>query len=362
MKLRVETSPSYDVLIEPGSLEQLGGAIGESRVAIVTDTNVAPLYLKRAADSLRAAGKTISSQVIVAGEASKSLANFQQLLQACILEGLDRGSAVLALGGGVVGDLAGFVAASLFRGVAFYQCPTSLLAMVDASIGGKTGVNLPEGKNLVGAFWQPKSVIMDIETLRSLPEREFRQGGVELFKHGLLADRQLATSIAHPDFTPDGPSEILQNCIGRSVTVKAEFVARDTREQGARAHLNLGHSLAHALEAVSHHRLAHGDAVSYGLLFVSLLSRERGFEDWTAAARDLLAWVAPDPLPTHSFETLLPYLQRDKKNRGGGLAFILLEAIGRPLLARDLSLVELKKAWENLWEVTHGTDPQRPQS
>lgn len=239
------------------------------------------------------------------------------------------------------------------RGLAFAALPTSLLAMVDAAVGGKTGINLPEGKNLVGAFWQPRAVLIDPTVLRTLPEREFRAGAVELFKHGLLADPWLLEAVTRPEFRRDGPAAFLTETVARSVAVKAAIVARDEREGGVRAHLNLGHTLAHALEAATQHRLSHGDAVAYGLLFAALLSAARGYADETERVARFVAWVAPAPLPELSLDDLLPFIARDKKHlsRARGEAqqrWVLLERVTSPVIAGDVTERELRAAWTAL--------------
>ena len=350
-RVDVAVQPPYPVFIADTWLEQLSSHIPEHQLAIISDSNVAAHYMDAVQRGLTAAGKQVTCIVIDPGEASKSLRCYGEVLGQLLRAGHDRHSAVLALGGGVVGDLAGFVAASLMRGVAFYQCPTSLLAMVDASVGGKTGINMPEGKNLVGAFWQPRAVCMDVAVLRTLPEREFRQGSVELFKHGLLADAEILQQMASADYRRNAAADFWTALIGRSVKVKANIVAQDEREAGARAFLNLGHTLAHALEAHSQQRLAHGDAVAYGLLFVSQLAALRGYADEKARVEAFVTWLQPDPLPTTDFAALLPYLKRDKKNRAGTQRWVLLEALGKPCIVEDIAEAELAQAWRYLCDV-----------
>lgn len=350
MTLLVQVTPPYPVLIAPGLLGDLASHIVQRRLALICDSHTGELFGDRVQAGLTRSGKEVTRLVVPAGEASKSLAQLAALLEGMIEAGLDRQSAVVALGGGVVSDLAGFAAACFMRGVAFYACPTSLLAMVDASVGGKTGINLPQGKNLVGAFWQPSAVFVDVAALRSLPEREFKQGAVEVFKHGLLADPWLLAHFFDQRFAPDGPSDFLLEVVSRSIKVKADIVAADPLEQGPRAHLNLGHTLGHALEAHSQHRLAHGDAVAYGLLFVAVLAKQRGWNDQTAQVRQLLVWLKPAPLEAADFDELLPYLYRDKKNLSGQLRFVLLPQPNQPTLVGDVSEAELRAAWRTLLE------------
>lgn len=348
--VRVGVSPPYDVHVGSGLLERLPDLIAGRPVAVISDENVAPLHADRLLAPLAAAGAEPLLLKVPAGERSKSLAAYSELVSALARRAFPRSGAVVALGGGVVGDLAGFVASTYMRGVDLYQAPTSLLAMVDASVGGKTGLDLPEGKNLVGAFWQPRAVVADVSTLATLPPREFRQGSVELFKHGLLADPELLAAFA-AGWSQDLPGPELARAVARSVAVKARIVERDERERGERAHLNLGHTLAHALESVSHHRLAHGDAVAYGLVYAALLARRRGYADRTPEVLELFNWVAPSPLPLPDFPELYAYMQRDKKVQGGRVRFVLLEDVGRPVLVDDLPASELERAWTELLKV-----------
>lgn len=347
--IRVGVKPAYTVTVGSGVLDGIGATVRERRVALVSDETVAALYEARVLDTLRAAGAEVTVYRVPAGEDSKSAARWLELQRAFARDGLDRASAVVALGGGVVGDLAGFAAAGYQRGIAWYLLPTSLLAMVDASVGGKTAIDIPEGKNLVGAFWQPGAVISDVDVLATLPEREFRRGAVELFKHGLLGEPGLLR-LFDEGFGASWSPAALADAVARSVRVKAEIVAADEREGGVRAHLNLGHTLAHALEAISGHTLPHGDAVAYGLHYAALLGRERGLVDVTAYTRRLLAWEQPEPLPLAGFEALNAYMARDKKSRSGRRRYVLLEALARPVVVEDVSAVEQAEAWLALTE------------
>jgi 3-dehydroquinate synthase len=340
----------YEVVVGSGLLASAAGVVEQRDVCIVTDTNVGPIHGPALAAALEDAGKRVTVLRVPAGEASKSLATWGELIADVARTGLGRDGAVVALGGGVVGDLAGFVAASYLRGVAFYQYPTSLLAMVDASVGGKTGLDLPEGKNLVGAFWQPRGVVADVATLASLPEREFRQGTVELVKHGYLRDPELLTVVG-PRWHPSADSDLLIEAVARSVAVKAAVVAADERETGERAHLNLGHTLAHALEAATGLALQHGDAVAYGLVYAALLGRGRGHDDLVPELLRLVEWLDPAPLPYVSFEDLAPYIARDKKAVGGAARFVLLRSLGDPYLAADVGTDEQRAAYAALKEL-----------
>ncbi len=364
LRLELPTT-SYDIVLEPHLRLKLAEYIPETTVALISDNHINQFYGDEVARALTQAGKTVHHHVIPAGETSKSLEVYGDLLRVLIRDGIDRGSAVLALGGGVVGDLAGFVAASLLRGVAFYQCPTSLLAMVDSSIGGKTGINVPEGKNLVGAFWQPNAVLVDVEVLRTLPEKTFREGAVELFKHGLLTDEALADAFRDPRFAPEGGSDYWLEQLPRAMQVKADIVSQDETERGVRAYLNLGHTLGHALEAHSHAHagagnvpLSHGEAVGYGLLFMAKLSAQRGYADETGRVLEFLAWLNPKPLhdslTVDNFAVLQAYLQKDKKVMSQKIRWVLLEHIGAPVLAGDVQDAELESAWRYLLNYARG--------
>ena len=350
--VEVAVRPPYPVRIGPGVLAEAAEHLPGRRVALVSDTHVAPLYADATEERLVAEGRTVLRLVVPAGERSKSVSVWDDLLRALARAGFGRDDAVLALGGGVVGDLAGFVAASYARGIAVVQAPTSLLAMADAAIGGKTGVNLPEGKNLVGAFWQPRAVLMDVSTLRTLPPEVFLHGAVEVFKHGLLADPELAAAVLDGRLAQDGDPAELTRWVAASARVKADVVGRDEREEGeARATLNLGHTVAHALEAVTAHALTHGEAVAWGLLYAAHLSRldadarGRGGGDWTELARRLVATVRPTPPPELAWAELEPYLGLDKKNRAGRRRWVVAHAPGEARLATDVPAASERAAW-----------------
>lgn len=347
--IRVDVEPPYTVTVGRGLLERFAADVEQRRVAVVSDTNVAALHLPALLQALDGAGVETHAYRVPAGEDSKSGERWLELQRAFARDGLDRKAAVVALGGGVVGDLTGFVAATYLRGLPWYQLPTSLLAMVDASVGGKTAIDLPEGKNLVGAFWQPRAVFADVDALATLPEAEIRQGTVEHVKHGLLADARLLDGFEGTFGAGRSPAGLAE-AVARSVAVKAAIVARDEREAGVRAHLNLGHTLAHGLEAISAHALTHGDAVAYGLHYAALLGAARGLADVTAHTRRLLAWVRPAPLPAVTFGALRPYLARDKKNVGGRQRFVLLREVGDPCIVDDVTPREQERAWASLME------------
>jgi 3-dehydroquinate synthase len=350
LTVEVRVGDGYEVVVGSGLLMRAHEFIDHQQIALIVDSAIVDSYGAPLRELLEGAGRRVHLYPVASGERSKGFETLEHLLRAMVRDGFDRGAAVVALGGGVVGDLAGFCAASFLRGVALYQIPTTLLAMVDASVGGKTGINLPEGKNLVGAFWQPSGVIADVETLRSLDPSVMRQGAVEAYKHGLLADPSLWREVGAGAFSVEATSERLARLVAAAVRVKADVVASDTFERGVRAHLNLGHTLAHALETASHHGLAHGEAVGYGLLYAAHLARARGWTDLSAEVGSFLRWIDPAPLPPVGFDELLALMGRDKKRIDRRLRFVLLRDLADPLVVDDLDEAELRSAWTALRE------------
>ncbi len=338
--LTVHLNPAYRIRIARGTLQQV--RIPEKQVVVIADSQIAPLYAPALIASLEQGGSSVYLLTIPAGEVAKTLAIHAQLLSQLAQLGLTRDSAVVALGGGATSDLAGYVAASYLRGIAFYVCPTTLLAMVDASVGGKTGVNLPEGKNLVGAFHQPKAVFMDTNTLESLPLRTFREGAAELFKHGLLANPQLCAAVLETGFNATHSN--LEQTLASGVQVKIDIVERDPTEQNERAYLNFGHTLAHALEAITHHAVPHGEAVGYGMHYAALLGKNMGYTDLSPQTKAFLEYQRPMPLPELNWVSVRDFMARDKKADNAGVRFVLLEAIGKPKLERVPEAV-LEQTW-----------------
>ena len=300
---------------------------------VISNTTVAPLYLERVAQGLE--GLSWSSVLLDDGEAHKSFSNVERALQALADLGATRDACVIALGGGVVGDLAGFSAACWMRGIDFIQMPTTLLAMVDSSVGGKTGVNLPAGKNLVGAFHQPRAVVADIDTLATLPDREYSAGLAEVVKGAAIGDASFFEWLEeHADSLMARNTATLIEAIARKVRYKAGVVARDETEQGERALLNLGHTFGHALETAGHYTaLLHGEGVAVGLLLAAHLSERLGMSD--AADRErlqrLLQRLAlPTAIPAGMDpQELLALMRLDKKNVNGQLRLILWRGIGQ---------------------------------
>ena len=350
--VRVELGPrSYDVLVGAGLLREAGRLLapllpGRSAV-VIADRSVAGLYLDTTLKALREAGFACAELVVAPGERSKDLATLEEVLERVLGLGIERTTALVALGGGVVGDLTGFAASVLLRGVPFVQIPTTLLAQVDSGIGGKTGVNSAHGKNLIGTFYQPRLVLADVATLETLPPRERRAGYAEVAKYGLIDD---------PDFfawlEKNGPAliqgdrDLLRAAVAHSCRAKARIVAGDERESGSRALLNLGHTFAHALEAEAGYdgSLRHGEAVAYGIVLAHRLSARLGHcgeEDAARVAAHFSTVGLPgeaSALPAIRWDppALIERMARDKKVRDGRMTFVLTRGIGRAFLSREV--------------------------
>lgn len=355
-RVTVPVDPPYDVVVGSGALDELGATLGDrSRVALVSQADVATHYGPAAVTALTRDGRTVERLEIPDGEEAKTLANVETLCRAFARRGLRRGDAVVALGGGVVGDTAGFAASVYHRGVALVQAPTSLLAMVDAAIGGKTAVNLPEGKNLVGAFHQPLAVVADIDTLASLPDEQYRSGLGEVAKYALLPEgADVAALLAtRADAVLARDADTLTDLVAQCAAIKAAVVGADPEERtGARATLNYGHTLAHAIETTGRY-IPHGDAVAIGLVFAVTLARTLDrVDDATVIATRHLLDVLGLPVtvpPDRTGEELLVVMGRDKKTRGN-LTFVLpgphgVELVDDPppaLLERALDAVGVR--------------------
>jgi 3-dehydroquinate synthase len=345
---------AYDIVIGRDVLPSLGPRIAAMRpgvrTAIVTDRTVAKHWLKPTEASLAQAGVPTSAIVVEEGEGSKSYAGLEKVSEALIAAKIERNDLVIALGGGVVGDLAGFAAAVLRRGVDFVQVPTSLLAQVDSSVGGKTGINSPQGKNLIGSFHQPVLVIADTAVLDTLSPRQFRAGYAEVAKYGLLGDEAFFTWLEknHADIFSGGAAR--EHAIATSCRAKSAIVARDERETGERALLNLGHTFGHALEGATgfSDRLFHGEGVSVGMVLAAEFSAELGKISQADAARirhhlssvglpirlQEIAGFAQEGLA--DADTLMALMAQDKKVKRGKLTFILLEAVGRAVIVPNV--------------------------
>jgi 3-dehydroquinate synthase len=331
---------SYPVRIELGVIGAgrawEAALAGVSRGVVIADSNVDPLYGEQVERAVSAVTDAPPLRIsFPAGETSKTRETWAMLTDRMLERGVGRDGAVIALGGGVTGDLAGFVAATYMRGVPLVQVPTSLLAMVDASVGGKAAVDVPAGKNLVGAFHQPAAVLADTDTLRTLPERELRAGLAEAVKHGAIADAEhLAWIEEHAHLLLAADGDRLGELVQRSVEIKRDVVIRDEREAGPRQLLNFGHTVAHALEAATGYGMLHGEAVAVGMVTEARIGES--LEITEAGTAERLAEVLSGlGLPTSSPdglapEALVPYARRDKKARQGGIACTLIARIGEP--------------------------------
>jgi shikimate kinase/3-dehydroquinate synthase len=329
---------SYPIAIGPGLLDDAALVVryvNGRQVAIVTNTTVAPLYLEKIAAPLRAAGRDVLEIILPDGEQYKNWESLMLVFDAMLAHKCDRQTTVVALGGGVIGDMAGFAAASYMRGVPFVQVPTTLLAQVDSSVGGKTGLNHPLGKNMIGAFYQPRAVLADTSTLATLPARELAAGLAEVIKHGAILDaaffdwleQNMAKLVARDPAA-------LAHAIARSCEIKADVVRRDEREGGLRAVLNFGHTFGHAIEAgLGYGNWLHGEAVGCGMVMAADLSQRLGQVDAATAAR-VKALVAAAGLPVAAPDLgaarWLELMKVDKKNEDGAIRFILLKPLGSP--------------------------------
>jgi 3-dehydroquinate synthase len=370
-RLRVDLGPrSYEILVGENLIATAGAhlkpVLRQPRCFIVTDSTVAELYLAALERALSNAGIEIEAFVVPAGEATK---DFDHLAQLCgrILEArLERQTTLVALGGGVIGDLAGFAAAILLRGIDFVQVPTTLLAQVDSSVGGKTGINTPQGKNLVGVFHQPRLVLADTGVLSTLPRRQLLAGYAEVVKYGLLGDAAFFQWLeGHGHLVVDGDPTAVRRAITHACAMKAAIVADDEREAGARALLNLGHTFGHALEAECGYgdELLHGEAVAIGMVMAFELSAQLGFcspEETDRVRRHLAAVDLPtgfERLGGRSWSPaiLLDHMRRDKKVKDGRLTFVLADAIGAARQTSDVAPADVERL---LAEMVAQTGPE----
>jgi 3-dehydroquinate synthase len=348
----------YEILIGAGLLGQAGRLIaqrlGAGKIGVVTDENVASYHLSELQAALRAEGRHKGSVVLKAGEGTKCFAELARLSEDLLEMGLERGDLVVAFGGGVIGDLAGFAASILRRGVRYVQIPTSLLAQVDSSVGGKTGINTPQGKNLIGTFHQPSLVIADTDILKTLPQRQLRAGYAEVVKYGLLGDREFFSWLENNwRGVLDGDPAPLTHAIETSVKAKAAIVVADEKEAGTRGLLNLGHTFGHALEAATGYsdKLLHGEGVSIGMVLAFQLSERIGLCAEGTASR-ISNHLAAAGLPTEitdipgeglNADRLIELMAQDKKVRDGRMTFVLSRGIGEAFLTQDVEV-----------EVVHG--------
>jgi 3-dehydroquinate synthase len=353
---------AYDIHVGRGLLARAGElaspVLGQRRVFIVTDSNVAPLYLAPLTANLEAAGIRADHVIVPAGEASKDFAHLEHVLDAMLAAKCERRTMIVALGGGVVGDLAGFAASVLLRGVDFIQIPTTLLSQVDSSVGGKTGINTKAGKNLVGAFHQPRLVLADTDVLSTLPRRELLAGYAEVAKYGLLGDAAfwswLESNGSAALAGDEKAHDLLRTAIVTSCEAKARIVAADEKESGERALLNLGHTFGHAFEAEIGYggELLHGEAVAIGMILAFALSARLGLAP-SADAERIRSHFAEVGLPTEPPKrgprgpvtpaALMAHMTQDKKMKDGKLTFVLARGIGKAFLTHDVPAAALEE-------------------
>jgi 3-dehydroquinate synthase len=340
---------AYNITIAPGSLDSLGAEMQSlnlgKNVMVVSNPAIFRHYGERAIASLKQAGFTVSSCILPAGERYKTLSTLQKIFDAALENRLERSSTLVALGGGVIGDMTGFAAASWLRGIPVVQVPTSLLAMIDAAIGGKTGVNHPKGKNLIGAFHQPRLVLIDPEVLQTLPPREFRAAMAEVIKYGVIWDAQLFEQLEAAkrlDRLSYLRKDLLQEILVRSCQVKAHIVSKDEKEAGLRAILNYGHTIGHAVESLMGYKgVNHGEAVAIGMVAAGHIAVELDFWEHSASDRQFTL-IQKSSLPTQipaglDIEEMLMALQSDKKVKSGQVRFVLPTQIGAATVTDQVS-------------------------
>ncbi|MBI5639021.1 MAG: 3-dehydroquinate synthase [Nitrospirae bacterium] len=354
-KIRVELGErSYNINIDGACLHELGSSLVRfefsRRLALVSNPTVYELYGAVVSRAIKDAGYELTEIIIPDGEEYKSLQWLQNIYEELLKARLDRKSALIALGGGVIGDITGFAASTYMRGIDFIQVPTTLLSQVDSSVGGKTGVNHPLGKNMIGTFWQPRLVWIDTETLKSLPEREFCSGLAEVIKYGVIWDSDFFDFLeAQREKVLGLDTDALQHIIRRSCEIKAEVVSKDEREAGLRAILNYGHTIGHAIETITgYKRYLHGEAVSIGMHLEARLSEVLGLIDAEKVKRIrklLESYGLPSEMPEGAdMEGLFSAMQLDKKAVSGDLKFVLPEKIGAVKIRGGVSAGEIKDA------------------
>ena len=319
------------------------------QVMIVSNETVAPLYLARYVAAIEALGKTVATCILPDGEKYKNIEHLNLIFDALLASGFNRDCTVLALGGGVIGDMAGFASACFQRGVYFIQVPTTLLSQVDSSVGGKTGINHPLGKNMIGAFQQPQVVLADMSQLKTLPARELSAGLAEVIKYALLGDADfLAWLEQHMDALVQGDEAALAEAVYRSCAHKARIVANDEKEQGERALLNLGHTFGHAIESyLGYGEWLHGEAVATGMVMAADLSQRMGWissEDLTRTKNIIQRANLPIVCPQIPLDDFLAYMAHDKKVLNGQLRLVLMQAVGQAIITKTFDVELMKQA------------------
>lgn len=348
---------SYPIHIGQDILDILPDILAQAdfkgAVGIVTDANVAPLYLDRVQRLVEQFGRVSATHIMPAGEANKRLDQVEAITGAFLEARLDRSGLVIALGGGVVGDIAGYAAASFMRGIPFMQIPTTIVAQVDSSVGGKTGVNHPKGKNIIGAFHQPSAVLIDMTLLKTLPERELRAGLAEVIKHGVIADEALFEHMErHAAAILAYDLDALVLPVKRSCEIKAAVVAEDEFEHGTRANLNYGHTFGHGIEAASHYStFLHGEAIALGMHAAGALARELELVDDAFVDRQracIAAYGLPTAWPELPLDETLEAMKHDKKARAGTLKFVVADRIGHVIHRTDVTESQAREALKTL--------------
>lgn len=350
---------SYPIHIGTGAIDTLPDVLrslgAKCAVAIASDENVAPLYAGRIAALVRNAGANPFVCAMPPGEANKRIAQIDLFIGEFLKAGLDRSSVVIALGGGVVGDVVGYAAASFMRGIRFIQIPTTIVAQVDSSVGGKTAVNHAMAKNIIGAFHQPSAVIVDLEFLKSLPDRELRAGLAEVIKHGVIADADLFAYMERQvDAILAKDLDTIEYPVRRSCEIKSAIVAEDEHEHGVRANLNYGHTFGHGIEAASNYdRFLHGEAIALGMHAAATLARNLGMVDRVFVDRQracIEAYGLPAAWPSMPIDPVLEAMRHDKKVRAGTMKFVLPDRMGHVVHRTDITLDQARAALEAVRE------------
>ena len=355
-RLTVKTDTPYDICLKnsfSSLAQELDGiGCGGRRLCIVSDSNVADLYLKEVTEEAKKCGKEVISFVFPAGEQSKTLATVQQLYETLIQAGFDRKDYLLALGGGVVGDLAGYAAATYLRGICFVQIPTSLLAQIDSSVGGKTGVDFDQYKNMVGAFHQPSLVYISVPVLKTLPDDQLASGVGELLKYGLSFDADFYEwCIEHMEEIDERDPETMTCLIAKCCALKKYIVEKDPTEKGDRALLNFGHTIGHAIEKLKDFTLSHGACVALGTVAAAYISWQRGYldEDEFYEIRDMnVGFGLPISFDGISVDDIIEATRSDKKMDAGQIRFILLKKLGKAQIVTDVTETEMREAIKSL--------------
>lgn len=357
-KLRVELGEnSYDIVFESdfnNLCESLAEINAPKKLIIISDTNVAPLYADEIKQRLLDDGYAVDSLVVPAGEENKNMDTILKMCGACIDNGLDRKSMIIALGGGVIGDMAGFCAAIYMRGISFIQIPTTLLSQSDSSVGGKTGIDFYGGKNILGAFHQPKLVYINVSTLKTLPQKEFISGMGEVIKHGVIRDSEFFDYVFQKsDEIKRLEPETLIRLSKANCGIKADVVSKDEKEAGLRRILNMGHTIGHAIESAFNFTKTHGQCVMFGMLAIFKIALERGLISTDEIKRltetaVLYGFEIKAELPP--FESVLEFIYKDKKKQGNNISFVLPKGIGNTVIFDDISESELRQALEYIKE------------